>query len=834
LEKYRIKEYVTRWLTVQIREKEEKDRIRQSFERRQDEPHVEALARNPMQLSVLLQFIGLKGEAFPDRRAELYRDYFQIVIDRDVEKSPELRKNRSIIEALHAFLGYKIHALTEINQADRALDRERLINMVRSWLESQGHDPGMAQQFFRLGEERFGLVVASKGEGAETRYGYEVQPIQEYFAAAFISDQIPSNSAHATFEAMIHRSYWKEVALFLAGLRRPNEKADLVARAKSVDQDKQLGWYQDGRAIVLQLLHEGVFSEPRYVFSDALDFVLDLLDVKKLKVQREPPNLLSTLGTLVSRNSLEHHQERIFQLLQDYNKCEDRYTLMRLYKVASQLLQPSSYKKAILSYKSDHSELIALVRLGWPYSWGIDIEKLTQNPSFWDEVPQSVWAKIWWNGVSLRGVALDLPAPIDVHQNLVVYFTAELTKHYSYHSLHNRPFIEAPSKLAIWKMARYQQMLQILGVCKILDDDSFKKIQGGIASIREDDLKIDYAGLDEPTQTVVKDMVQLSRSLLIASCDGEMKDSPTLENYIEVTREHLQHAGLAGWVACHCGMNLVQSVMIDRFSARSGRPIDTMVLSLAKDMLPFYQGTVSDRSGHSEDESQVMDFLISRSNRAYRLYPYRREVPLKKFIRLERGTSPIAVVDLLAESIRSGSSLPFTWMKTMPFSSEFIRPLVEKCRDCLPDMFAFLSQCHFVYVRTGNPLRVQDTQRILKIARKTDDPDVLIGVATALLCASFLRIAKTELIQKILQAAPETSFASMLFGKYETQIEDHNQELFGKEIKTVEQIARGVLDTPISYGFQTVCQAADFLSEHQHIGFSPLLNEEENLSIQNT
>ncbi len=383
-------------------------------------------------------------------------------------------------------------------------------------------------------------------------------------------------------------------------------------------------------------------------------------------------------------------------------------------------------------------------------------------------------------------------------------------------------------------MARYQQMLHIRGVCRSLDDDSFKKIQGEIASIREDDLNIDYAGLDEPIQTVVKDMVKLSRSLLIASCDGEMEDSPALENYIDVTREHSQHAGLAGWVACHCAMNLVQSVMIDMFSARSRRPIDKRLLSLAKDMLPFYQRTVSDRPGHSEDESQVMDFLMSRSNRAYRLYPYLGEVPLKKFMRLERGASPIALVDLLAESIRSGSNLPFAWMKTMPFSSEFIRPLVEKCRDCLPNMLTFLAQCHFVYVRTGNSLRVQDTQRILKIARKTDDPDVLIGVATALLGSSFLRIAKAELIQKILQAAPETPFAGMLFRKYKTQIEDHDQELFGKEINTVEQIARGVLDTPISYGFQTVCQAADFLAEHQHIGFPPLLNVEEKLGIQNT
>lgn len=337
MEKHRIEEYMKRWLSVQIPEREERIRIRESFERRQDEPHVEALARNPMQLSVLLQFIRLKGEAFPDRRAELYRDYFQIVIDRDVEKSPELRKNREVIQALHEFIGYKIHTLTEVNQADRTLERRGLLDMTKGWLTLRGHAPEMAQQFFKLGEERFGLIVASKGEGEETRYGYAIQPIQEYFAAAFISNQISPGSAHAVFEAMIHRSYWREVALFLAGLRRPNEKADLIARAKNVDQDKQWYWYQDDRAIILQLLQEGVFSEPRYVFSQALDFVFDLLDTKRLRVQREPPNLLGALDTLISQPVLAQHQGRILELLQGFMTCEDQYVMMRLYHVANRL-----------------------------------------------------------------------------------------------------------------------------------------------------------------------------------------------------------------------------------------------------------------------------------------------------------------------------------------------------------------------------------------------------------------------------------------------------------------------------------------------------------------
>lgn len=828
----RIEEYVTRWLSIQIREKEERDRIRQSFERRQGEPHVEALARNPMQLSVLLQFIGLKGEAFPDRRAELYRDYFQVVIDRDVEKSPDLRTNRDVIEALHAFLGYKIHALTEVNQADRTLDRGRLLDMVGRWLKSQGHDPEMAQQFFRLGEERFGLVVASRGEGEETRYGYEVQPIQEYFAAAFLSNQIPTDSAHKVFEAIIHRSYWKEVALFLAGLRRPNEKADLVSRAKMMDSDTKLGWYQDGRAIVLQLLHEGVFSEPRYVFSDALDFVLDLLDVKKLKVQREPPRLLSTLQALVSRNPQEHHQERVLQLAQDFGKCEDWYTLMRIYKVASQLLEPADYEKAIWSYKGEHPELVALVRLGWPYRWEIDIEKLTQNPSFWQGVPHSVWARVWWREAFSRGVALDLPAPVAVHEDLIVQFSADPISSVFYgHRM--TLFIKTLSKLAVWKMVQYQQTLQVLLASKGQDEASNKMAREEIASFRDDNSNVDYIGIDEPIQTVVKDMVQLSRALLIDSCDGDIEEASALENYIEGIREHLQHAGLAGWVACRCAVNLMQAVMINRLSltGEGRQEINKKLLYLAKDTRPFYEETVPDISEHSEAQSQSLHFFLNSRRRSYMYHPYHVEAPFPKFVRVEQGIKPVALVDVFAKSIHSGGSLPFVWMKSMPFPTEFIRVLVERCRDCLPELLVFIGERPFASLDGKAPLRVQDTQRILKIARNTDDPNILAGVAAALMNARFLRIAESELLQKILQTAPEAPLATLLFRVHKNRIEDREHKSFGKEIKTVEQVARGVLDAPEKYAFETVRLAAGFMAEHKQLDFQPLLYEEKNLGI---
>src|SRR5450432_3255777 len=104
----------------------------------------------------------------------------------------------------------------------------------------------MAHSARRKSEDRRGVVSTWGGatwayrgtprEGAQARYGFEVQPVREYFAAAFMNDKCESN-AHELFQHMIRRPFWREVALFLAGLRRANEKADLLSRARSLDDD---------------------------------------------------------------------------------------------------------------------------------------------------------------------------------------------------------------------------------------------------------------------------------------------------------------------------------------------------------------------------------------------------------------------------------------------------------------------------------------------------------------------------------------------------------------------------------------------------------------------
>jgi hypothetical protein len=841
----RIEEYVKRWLSVQVSETQERTRIRASYERRQHEPHVQALARNPMQLSVLLQLIRLKGEAFPDRRAELYREYFQIVIDRDVEKSPKLRENREVTEALHEFLGYNIHALTEVKQADRSLDRKRLIKIVQDWLIQQGREPEMAGEFFKLGEERFGLIVASKGEGEETKYGFEVQPVQEYFAAAFISNQISASSAHDFFESMISRPYWNEVALFLAGLRRPNEKVDLIARAKKVDQDKEFGWRQDGRAIILQLLQEGVFSEPRYVFSEALDYIFDLLDPEQLKIQREPNDLLASLEKLVIQNLPERHQERISKMLWRYMKCDDSYMIKRIYHIASCLLDADNLCKTVISYKGRDPYLVALVRLGWLYRFsnnkqiGKHIEQITREPSFWKSVPNIVWAQVWWYEACRIGIAYNLCPPPNIQQNLLELFATDQSLMPYKRSTQNI-FMKTESNLAIWRLVRYQQMISLISIFKVLESESEYEVpliqaaQEEMACVHQESLDLDYSGLDDIFSSVIRNIIQLSYQLITESATKKEVNHELLEVYLKEIRKYLKLPGLVGWIAYRCLVNVIPSVIptsAEKVTSSKKREIQ----SLVRDLQPYYEKPPSTKLRTGTFSLNRLSFiharrlgaLISLESAPAHYYSGRFNdiFPSPNYIRKKSEGEFFSIIDLINNKIGDDKELPFKWLTTMSLPDRFIRPLIEQHSEHLPKFLTWLGENKFVPTRSSRKLRVQDSQRIIAIARKSKDRKILSGVATALMVAEFRRIAEPSVILKLVQATPYSQFATMLFPVI-LEKEYTLTKVSEKEVNILKEVAELILKSPEKYRFLVVCNAAAFLAEYKRPDLKPLIKED--------
>jgi len=843
MENHRIQSYLERWLLVQLpQDEDERIRVRESFERRKEEPLVKPLIKNPMQLSVLLHFIRLKGDAFPDHRAELYKEYFQIVIDRDVEKSPALRQRRQTIEALHQFLAYKIHALTETEetQTGGTLTREKLLEMVGSWLKARGDNSERPGELFKLGEDRLGLIVTLKGEGEEARYGYEIQPIREYFTAAYIDQQIKGD-ANIVFSEMVRRPYWREVALFLAGLRRPKEKADLLMRAKDIDNDENQGWRQDGRAIVLQLLQEGAFSDPPYVFADALKFVFDLLNYKTIPIQNEPEGLLDTLSTLLSQNKENSGVKKLIEdlsrLLVDYQIHEDEYVLYRLYYVASHVFEAAQVREKLLANKSTPPDLTAKVRLAWPYHWSIDMREASRPSSFWEGVPLQTWAETWWDTALQFEEATNLLAPSSLHQYLILQFATNPIS-LGVSLSRKKTCLKTLSTWAVWKLLCYQHMVAL----RIRDSSGFTQklaefTQSDIAKTTEER----FVGLNESIISVIQDMIEVSDIILNTLQKAKEEEILNiLSKYKVKIVQHLRQPGLAGWVAFQCVLILLKAIILTKFESQ--REARLGLGSLTNPLInqnPDWQMIVNElkilHTGLVNSSETVMDDPKSLSFLFNEFSPYYHyQNPTLQFIRIEPNGKIFAVIELLIDYVCFHKELPFDWIKSIPFTSKIIRPLVDGClaksKDSLPQLLTLFSELHFIHFDLAEPLMASSMNRILKVVRYTNNPKILSGALIALSTSKFIKTAGLSLIIKLISANfNQASLAcEILFAQPIIKQDNGNF----KQDEIIKEVAQSILAKPESYSLKIVCTAASYLAEQEPISLPALLSQEKELGLQ--
>ncbi len=805
-----IDDYLDRWIGAQIRTPDDQVRIRRSFEARRGDPHVEALARNPMQLSVLLQFIYLEGEAFPDRRADLYREYFRIVINRDVEKSPDLADNRELVEELHAFLGFQLHGMTEIDQRGRSLNRDDIVDLARRWLAKGGHAPAVADDFFALGEERFGLIVARSGEGQETTYGFEVQPIQEYFAASYISEHLSDGKAHEIFEKLIHRNYWREVALFLAGLRRPNEKSDLVARARQADRDSERGWQQNGRGIVLQLLREGVLRQPGHVREDAINLVMDLLDMEKYRVQVTPEGLVDTIGLLGKEYPSDDLNKRVVGLVERSSESLDESATMVVHRVASVVLPEREYTRLILDYGGRDPNVRSLVRMGVPYNpkSSAVLRSVVEAKDYWAGVPVGTWARQLWRCVLQYGYVVDTECPAGMQSGLVVEFATD------YRGPQGRdvPVIEIPSPepFAIWVLLRNVHLLCRLRQSAIDRRSADESQRDEYMELREQAVLgkkvLDYRDLGEGVECCIEDLVEASGELLAALAAGEGgRVRRKTEAYIGAIVEHLRDAGISGWVACRCAVD-----MVERRGGMWPLPGGVKRIDELLELVGEFYGP-------------------SDSPWSFRNFPVRWQFNMPLAVRLKRGRAPVALTDIVSETVRGeiagDEEKVCWWMRDIPVPGVLVKTTVESCREYLVDLLRFMGARSLVGFVGDKRLRVQDTRKILKICHETEDEDVLRGAGTVLMQAAIERVADPKVICKILSVAPRSPLVYHVLSNVGGAVAGRGRTKRGHGVPLASSVASLIVGRAQEFPSSVVIQAAAFMAETEAGDSRPLFEE---------
>ena len=271
-----IDEYADKWLRARQIQERESSEAKKILKEKLDQPHIRDLARNPMQLAILLSLIQKRGRSLPDKRTALYDAYMELFFDRESEKSSIVREHREILIDIHRYLAWLLHtdaerqSSHESGRARGAITAQRLVETLREYLHAEARDPSLAEVLFTGVAERV-MALVSRIEGT---YEFEVQPLREYFAARFLFETAPysppGNEQKGTrpdrFDAISRNFYWLNVTRFYCGCYSKGELASLIDRLHDLAVDKDFRYLSHPRILAATLLGDWVFAQhPRSV-----------------------------------------------------------------------------------------------------------------------------------------------------------------------------------------------------------------------------------------------------------------------------------------------------------------------------------------------------------------------------------------------------------------------------------------------------------------------------------------------------------------------------------------------------------------------------------------
>jgi hypothetical protein len=327
-----IQRYAEKWLDGRGSDPRERRDILAVLEEKLHQPHVRDLARNPMQLAILLALISVQGASLPDKRTALYDRYIDIFMNREAEKSRVVRDHRELLIQIHRYIAWLLQGEAETSGAGN-ISETRLKDVLRHFLEDAGHCADLIDQLFTGIVERV-VALVSRVQGT---FEFEVQPLREYFAARYLYDTAQYNPPGAQrrgalpdrFDAIARNFYWLNVARFYAGCYSSGELASLIDGLEELRASAHFRYISHPTQLGFTLLSDHVFSQSLKLTARLATFIVEvnnLLILLATRVTRRPdPGLPLPLG-----NARTIFVERIKNLLASTRAFDVRYAAAQM------------------------------------------------------------------------------------------------------------------------------------------------------------------------------------------------------------------------------------------------------------------------------------------------------------------------------------------------------------------------------------------------------------------------------------------------------------------------------------------------------------------------
>jgi hypothetical protein len=260
-----INAYADKWMSIRQLPPTEKEKFKQVLREKLQEVHMRDLARNPMQLAILLNLIQTKGLSLPDKRTHLYDSYVDLFFSREAEKSLIVRDHRDLLIELHRYLAWVLQTDAEGKRSPGSVTEERLKALLQNYLVQQGHQTTIVDDLFTGMTERV-VALVSRVQGT---FEFEVQPLREYFAARHLYETAPYSppgrekpgTKPERFDALARNFYWLNVTRFYCGCYSHGELsslADGLIELAGVEGFKEISY---SRLLITMLLSDWVFTQ---------------------------------------------------------------------------------------------------------------------------------------------------------------------------------------------------------------------------------------------------------------------------------------------------------------------------------------------------------------------------------------------------------------------------------------------------------------------------------------------------------------------------------------------------------------------------------------------
>lgn len=280
-----IYEYTERWSAARKLAQTDVDDIKRVLRVKLDSTHVKDLARNAMQLTILLNLVHVRGQALPDHRTALYDSYVDVFFNREADKNKAVLANRQLLIDLHGFLAWTMHSAAENRQTNGRVTEERLRSLIQAFLSYHEYEPQVLDDLWAGVIQRI-VALVSRVEGT---FEFEVQPLREYFAARHLYNTAPyspvglpqSGTKPEIFATIAPSPYWLNVTRFYAGCYSVGELAGLADQVEEmVDPTADGARGSFPRAVATSFLSDRVFSQAPRLTKKVATTIVDGLTVR--------------------------------------------------------------------------------------------------------------------------------------------------------------------------------------------------------------------------------------------------------------------------------------------------------------------------------------------------------------------------------------------------------------------------------------------------------------------------------------------------------------------------------------------------------------------------